>query len=357
VTGSLRCRVLRGAAEIDALAADWEGLWRALPIRHVFLGFAWNRAILDAHGSERQPCVVVAEDAARVVGILPLALARGRLVFLGAPYADYNDLVCDEQRAGEVLKAMLESLDAAGHAEALLENVREDALLRRAAPHAGAAFAGRMRWSSGMACPTTLLEPGRDAVVAEILRKKSLRRHQKQLEKLGRLEFRHVETLQEARALLPLFFAQHQARRRAAGDSSRFDDPAARRFYEALLDRLGLESVRFGVLELAGRPAAFHFGFEYDRRLLWYKASFDVELADSGPGEVLLGKLFEYARDRRLIELDFTRGAEAFKARFANARRQNYSLRVLPSGFTGAVRRLELLAKAGARRLLRRGEA
>jgi CelD/BcsL family acetyltransferase involved in cellulose biosynthesis len=104
------------------------------------------------------------------------------------------------------------------------------------------------------------------------------------------------------------------------------------------------------VLELDGEPAAFHFGFEYDGRLIWYKASFAVELRDCGPGEVLLGKLFEYARSRALLELDFTRGVEPFKLRFANATRQSYALRVLPAGIAGKLVRLGLDVKDRFRR-------
>jgi CelD/BcsL family acetyltransferase involved in cellulose biosynthesis len=354
VNNPLRCRLVRAAAEIDALGADWERLHRAQPIRHVFQGLAWHRAILDSHAGLRSPCIVVAADESRSVGILPLAVERGRLKFLAAPYADYNDLLCEPSRAGEVLAAMVAGLDAAGLGEAVLDNVREDGLLRRATQAAPAALASRLRWSAGVACPTTLLEEGGAAVVAGILRKQSLRRHQRQLAKQGALGFRHVDSPEEARALLPEFFAQHVARRTEAGGEVRLAKPETRRLYEALLERLGLETVRFSVLELSGAPIAFHFGFEYDRRLVWYKASFSLEHRRSAPGEVLLGKLFEYARDKGLVELDFTRGAEEFKARFANARRQNYSLRVLPAGLTGTLRRIELFAKAGIKRMGRR---
>lgn len=351
MTTPIRCRLLRNSAEIDAIAADWGRLWRARPIRHVFQGPAWHLALLDSHGAERNPCVVVAEAGEDVVGLLPLSIEAGRLGFLGAPYGDYNDLLGAEARAGETLAAMIAALDAAGLGELVLENVRQDALLRDAASRVPSDIASRLHWSEAALCPAVALGSEGEAVVAAILRKQSLRRHQKKLGRRGSVSFRHLATLEEARTLLPLFFDQHVARREAAGDVSLFRRPTARRFYEALLRRLALETIRFSVLELEGAPAAFHFGFEYDRRLIWYKASFAVELRDCGPGEVLLAKLFEYARDRGLVELDFTRGAEPFKARFANTTRRNYTLRVVPTGVAGALLGFGLTAKRALKRL------
>ena len=342
LTRPLECQLLRDAPAIDAIAADWDRLWRAQPIRHVFQGHAWHRAILDAHGAERAPCVVAAYGETGLVGLLPLCVEGGELRFLGAPYSDYNDLLADPARSGDVLRAMVDALDAAGLPRARLASVRADACLRRAASDVDSRVGRRLRWKFAAACPTTLLEPDAAAAILPILRKKSLRRQENRLLHLGTLAFRHVEDPDEARTLLPEFFAQHTARRSMAGEGVLFDRPAPRRFYESLVSRLGLQTIRFGVLELNGAPVAFHFGFEYDRRFVFYKPAFTVELWDYSPGDVLLKKLFEYARDHELVEFDFTRGDEAFKARFANASRSNYTLHLLPPGAAGALAALRL---------------
>src|SRR5262245_45844261 len=113
VSPSLACRLLREPAEIDGIAAEWDALWRTLPARSVFQSYGWHRAILDAHGSEREPCVVEARAEGRLAGLLPLSLERGRLGFLAAPYADHNDMLDGTARPGAMLAAMLEVLDLA----------------------------------------------------------------------------------------------------------------------------------------------------------------------------------------------------------------------------------------------------
>lgn len=86
--------------------------------------------------------------------------------------------------------------------------------------------------------------------------------------------------------------------------------------------------LRFAVLELDGRPLAYHFGFESKRTYLWYKPAFDVGFWKYSPGEVLLRNLLRYARDSELREFDFTIGDESFKQRFANCRKENLAIYV-----------------------------
>ena len=341
---NLDCRLLRSMDEIDAIEGEWDRLWHAQRIRHVFQGFGWHRAILDAH-TERQPCVVTARDRERLVGLLPLAEDGDRLSFLGAPYSDYCDLLADVPDPGRLLEEMLEALGQDELHTLTLDNVRKDAVLSRATEEAGSMVKERLLWQPGQVCPTTLLDNGDSDTYAAILRKKSLRRHENKLARQGNLRFEHIVDEDRARSLLPVFFQQHVERRERAGDESLFLRQEARDFYQALIARLGLEIVRFAVLRLDGSPVAFHFGFEYDHRFTWYKPSFDVAWSSYSPGEVLLKRLFEYARLRKLEEFDFTRGQEEFKTRFANASQQNRTLLVFSPGPRGQIEALALRAK------------
>jgi len=343
-------RLLETRAQIDAIGDEWDRLWRSQRVRHVFQSVGWHRAILDAHG-ERRPCVVTASDGGRLLGLLPLARAGRTLCFLGAPYADYCDLLTDVRNPGRLFEGMVDALERAGFRSLRLENVREDAVLRRAAVDAGAKLARRLRWQAGAVCPTTLLDVAENVTASAILRKKSLRRHEHKLARRGTLRFEHIADAGRARALLPAFFRQHVERRAAAGDESLFLRREARDFYEALIARLGLEVVRFALLELDGSAVAFHVGFECDRRFTWYKPSFDVRWSRYSPGEVLLKKLFEYARRRGVVEFDFTRGEEPFKARFANASQTNRTLFIFPPGLRGSVQAHAFEARGRLKRI------
>jgi hypothetical protein len=178
------------------------------------------------------------------------------------------------------------------------------------------------------------------------LRKESLRRHHKKLSKLGALRLRHLEDPDEIERHLPGFFRMHVARRALAGDRSLFCREEDRAFYKAMVRELDPRgALRFAVLELDGKPIAYHVGFESAGKFLWYKPAFDVTYWDYSPGEVLLKGLLEYVAERDLEEFDFTSGEEAFKSRFANRVRTQYMLHFFPARARGRVYHLGLVAK------------
>ncbi|MGH7775249.1 MAG: GNAT family N-acetyltransferase, partial [Candidatus Binatia bacterium] len=83
------------------------------------------------------------------------------------------------------------------------------------------------------------------------------------------------------------------------------------------------------------QPIAYHLGFELNGKFIFYKPTFDVNLWAEWPGEVLIRHLFDYAASRGIREFDFTAGDEAYKYRFANQVRRNYTLHLYPPGPRG----------------------
>jgi hypothetical protein len=75
--------------------------------------------------------------------------------------------------------------------------------------------------------------------------------------------------------------------------------------------------LRFGVLELNGRPLAWSLGFQVNGKYAYYQQTFDLDAEDCAPGEVLLHHLLSYAKESVEREFDFLRGDEFFKRRFA----------------------------------------
>ena len=106
-----------------------------------------------------------------------------------------------------------------------------------------------------------------------------------------------------------------------------------------------------------GAPLAFHFGFEYRRRFIWYKPAFDVRFAARSPGEVLLKFLLDDAIGKGLEEFDFTVGSEAFKYRFSNLSRSNDRIIVFRSASDYWIHRGRRGAKSILKKLLGRGES
>ena len=345
---TLTAKVVTEFAELAALAPEWDRLLAVHPRPQVFHTWPWQLATWRAHGERRSLCTAVVREGDRVVGILPLARERGEVRFLAMPDADYCDLICEPSRAGAVLTAALEALHAHGVRRVFFQHVPPDALLVQAHAALAARWAGRFVALPGDPCPT-LLAPS-PADYEPILAKQSLRRHEKALAKRGALRFERITDREAIRALLSEFFAQHATRRACSGDRSNLSDPRSRVFYEALLDLLDPATQLHFVRLLCGNTTvAFHLGFVCDGRFTWYKPTIHVDYWDEGPGEVLLKKLMEAARDQGLVEFDFTRGDESFKRRFANHDRPNRHLLLVAPGVAGAVERARLALAAAIR--------
>lgn len=335
MTGTLRSHVATEFEELERLAGEWNRLWRSSLRGEIFSTFAWARAWWKAYGQRRSLCTPVLYRGDVVVGILPMVLEGRLLRFLGTPGADYNDLVCADGTSAEVLKAALLALAQlpTPWTECILENVSDQSQLMGQLHELPPHLRSRVQLTSRTPSPSVVLGQNREEVLATILGKKRLRQQQERLERLGNVRFRHLEDHEEIRHHLPRFFQQHQMRCAVAGDTSLFLQEEIPRFYDALVDELEPHhELRFSVLELDGKPIAYHFGFESNQKFLFYKPTFDVDYWDYSPGMVLLKKLFEYVAHGDLREFDFTGGREPYKDRFVNHVRFSHTVNFYASG-------------------------
>jgi CelD/BcsL family acetyltransferase involved in cellulose biosynthesis len=337
---------------------DWRGVephaeaWNALVPSSggtVFQTFEWHAAWWSVFGGDYELRVLLAWDGTRLAAVAPWAVSSdGReLQFLGSgDYAsDYCDFPADP--------ACPEAIDA--FADWMFQNRRA---WRRVdfrnfpshsshRPRLEARLRQRSPWVVSEIeadAPTRVL--GNADADREVLNKSSLKRHFKHFARAGRLEFVHLGSEADVAPLLEPFFRQHIERRALAGGKSQFLDAKQKALYRELVRRLAPRGwLRFGVVRLDGEPIAFHLGFEYGARFIWYKPAFSALHAKRSPGEVLLRFLLEDAVARGLAEFDFTVGNDTFKYRFANRVRTNHRIRVysLPTGYW--LRRARKLAK------------
>ncbi len=350
----LRCEVVTDFSRLERLAPEWEDLFtKAPPPGGLFQNWGWARAYWKAHQGELALCTPVVFSGDDVVGILPVAIRGQTAGLLGAGYADYNGLLCRPEYARDVCTMAL------------------TALLRAPLPWVECEFAGipeRSPLLQSDCFPETLrahrqivfhyfcpaASNGTGDVFYNLSRKQSLRRHEKRLGRLGRLSFRHVEDRQEILDRhLHEFFRMQVARRAMDGIESQFLRPSARAMTEALIREFDpAHELRFSVLELEGRPVAYHLGIQHAGTLTWYMPVFDLDYWDDGPGEVLLRNLLKYAHEQRLAEFDFTIGDEAYKSRFSNCVRRTFTLYFYRSPHSVAVetRRVLRAVRNGLRR-------
>lgn len=334
----LTCELVQSFSRLQELSSDWERLWRNDSKAEVFQNFAWARAWWQAYGERLSLCTVVVSEGHRVIGIVPLARDGQTIVFIGGSQADYCDMVCEENKSAEVLSAALqELLQVPGWRNCCLQNLKpEGRVLSCWRTLLGRRFYPQV--VPGQECKTILLEGNRE-IFDSLLAKDHTRRRLNKLRKAGSLTFRHIETKAEALTQLDQFFL-HQIRRRAiAGKTSSSETPEFCQLLRNLVNGFDLtDSLRFGVLELNGRPLAWHFSFYANGKFLFYQQTFDIEAWDYAPGEVLIHELLRYGRENVSREFDFGSGNEPFKARFTTHVRRTYSMYVERPGFQGAMR-------------------
>ena len=324
--GSLTAEVVTDFRQLAELAEEWEQLWEASPSATIFQAPSWARAWWRGFGDEVQLCTPVVWDGGRLGGILPLVRAGNTLRFLGMPGADYNDILCVEELAPEVMEAAVRALlRTEGWSTCRLNRLREDSQFVRHAAPLPADVWRHLNLLPVARRSALVLRQDRDSVIAGVQRKAALKRHRNKLYRTGEVRFRHIETRAEAQQLLPTLFQQHIARRALAGEFSQFLAADWRNFYAALLEEFDLShQLRFTVLEFNGCPIACEIAFERKGTLLLYKPTFDVNAWELSPGDVLLSEMLEYARQRELEEIDFTIGDEPYKEHYTN-----YSAQVL----------------------------
>lgn len=320
-TRMISLRVISDRAGLNALEPDWQRLWALQPRPEVFMHIAWARAFVEVYGPGRGLHIIVAEKAGQICGVVPLFRdAKNALRFIGDPRSDYSDVLCAPADAHAVVVALTNHLKKQPGLS--LSAVPEHAMLWKELHQSKHPFTIEPEEP----CPAILFD-AEGQVAKDLLKKESLRRHEKKVAKLGAITMQHAATRAEAHAMLPVLFEQHVARWRSTKTPSMFEKAEHRRFYERMIDDDILwPYVDFRVVRAGDRAVAAHFGFFHDRRFIWYKPSFDAELSAMGPGEVLLKYLIAAAVEEGAVEFDFTRGNEGFKQRFATVIRQNYRI-------------------------------
>lgn len=357
----LRARVVSDLAGIRALEPAWRALSEKSRDACTFTGYDWAHAAAEAFGGSRSLCVVTVVRGEEVVAILPLAVEKGVLVFIGMPEADVNDLIClpglEAEAATVALGAILGG--AVPWSRCTLDYLWEGSALLHALDALPARFSRRLHLMYRGFAPRAILDDPEAA--SKIVKKKNEQKLERQLGRKGNLVFRFLEERDEVRAGMEHLVRMHVARREEVGDSSVFLRPEIRSFYASLLPRLDPRSeLRFFVAELDGRVLACQLAFESRGRIFCFKTGYDAEFRDYSPGTVMIRRLAQDAVDRGVRIFDHSRGHEAYKARFSNGTKRYYTIHVFRRGLAGwadrSVVRLKERAKANPflYRLLRR---
>ena len=320
------------------LNGDWDRLLASSISDTVFLSSAWLRAWRETLGADARLVIPQIRKDGELIAAAAFQQRDGVIEFAAAGPSDYADFVVSNHVDIATTRNLIWRLihlaveQVPGFKYFRLFGIVTDVSATMAML--------REREKGYFVIPIgQIMAPSMEMTAVEKgLNKKSIKRHERALEKLGTLT---SETFRHASEVLPQideFFDQHVRRWELKTPTSLFVEEANRAFYRRAsehLDRSG--ALRYLTLRLDGRLIAAHFGFFYRGRYIWYKPSFELELAKSSPGEVLIKRLFEAARDEGADEFDFTIGDEAFKYRFATQARTVIELLITKSMTTAAL--------------------
>lgn len=330
----------------------WNAVLSGSATNTIFQTYSWHCAFEAAYSARHTGYILCGMEGDDLAGIAPFCLCNGGggsvVRFLGYERADYCDLIYAKSKK-EFVAAVFSFLKSrSGEWDRIeLANIPEQS------PTLGLISAtckeNRLISSLGnrIPCPALVFnDQGRP--FEEFLEKKSIVRHHRYFSKRPDFRVSHFTLGEEIAPRLRAFFDQHIARWSATDFPSLFLESVHREFYEKLAVEIGDDGgLLFTELFAESHPIAFHFGFRYNGKLIWYKPSFDIMLAGRSPGEALLKELMVLARKDGLDELDFTIGDEAFKRRFSNVIRYNSSVHV----FKNPV----IWVSTGMRRLIKTG--
>lgn len=318
-----------------ALANEWDSLLVQSQNDTIFLTHEWLLAWWETYGANRALHILQVMNDEKIIGFLPFMIRKCSFLgfsvkiveFLGSPRSDYSDFIITESHES-VLEAFVQYLcehrclwDIISLSQ-IPETSSSIPLLRSILTK----MKMRFRISVCDVCPSLVFTDKDSTLTRQKIVKKNVRKV-KALSQLGCVKFYHSEDFEQIQYMLVGFFKQHIYRWQNTLTPSLFHDVRHRQFYARLAESFFKKKwLRFGVLQLDEKTIAFHFGFQYKKKLFWYKPSFDVAFAQYSPGDILIKFLIEYAFDNHLSEFDFTRGNEPFKDRFANLKRNNYQI-------------------------------
>ncbi|MCK5091434.1 MAG: GNAT family N-acetyltransferase, partial [Gammaproteobacteria bacterium] len=251
------------------------------------------------------------------------------LYFIGEGNADYTDFVTNTNKdifLNRVFDVILSHKDKWDNL--VLNNIPEFSKTTEIIKELCGKNKLKFHYHNNIICPTLEIK-GNQKNLNKITNKKSIARKLNYYYKTGKINFKNISNLEQAKRHLENFFKQHITRCSIADYNSLFLNENNKIFYRKLLDELlPGKWIIFSVIEFDDRPISYHFGFDYNNKVIWYKPSFDISFYKHSPGQLMVKHLIDYSIKNDREELDFTIGDENFKHRFTNKIKRNCYIKI-----------------------------
>lgn len=245
---------------------QWNELALQMERPEVFYTCEWAHAVQAAYCSSLKPLLFLGYEGSELAGVASLATDSDgkRVSFLAATTGDYCEFLSDLQRRDEFVDAVFAALSQMEMNDLVLANFPADSATPGALRAAAKKHGFHIYIRPAYQCAQIDLGMGeaREELKRTLQNKKKLRRHLRELEKEGPVEFSHLKKWDDIREILPSFADAHVARFAATQRVSSLATPERRRFLEALSQRLA-GAVTLSMMAVGGRPVAWNYGFQF----------------------------------------------------------------------------------------------
>jgi CelD/BcsL family acetyltransferase involved in cellulose biosynthesis len=329
----------------DALAhlkGDWERLSRSVQQPNVYTSYEWFRAWYTQFAKDGiqglRPNVLVLRQDGVVSGIVPLVasvtrkfgVAIRRVHFAWRDHSwDYNDLVVGSDVPGQIV-ALAQYLrrDARAWDHIDLRDLRDTgnaiAHIEAALKEAGLSY---RTYPEEERCPFMPIEGSWEEMMKKHSRstRRAFRKFTERAQAEG-FKTRMIEDPSREPELLQRMIAV-EAQKQVGGNLS---IPVLGRYaevFQSLFQTLGPQGwISVVVLEREDQLVAWDIFYRCGRKLWGYLTAYDHAYAELSPGMILIPTAIDYAFANGFDELDFLKGEEPYKLRWATGFHRNYRM-------------------------------
>ena len=312
-------------ADIDRDA--WNSLVGSMACPQVFMTSDYCEACWQVYREDCQLVLFSAWRDDRLVGVAPFmqvpASRGGGLRVISSPRADFSDLVYASGDLKVAQSLLIALVGVAGNQSIWIDSIPEQSETL--------GLVTSMRFQDQRYCIQRSRNPSSallyDGNERRATRMKSLKPQINHFKRQGNYQVAHLTNPEEIHPWLDSFFNQHIERWKNTASPSLFNTMENRQIYQGLVDTLGRRGwLLFSVVSSNDVPLGFHFGYQFDGRLIYYKPTYNVEFASRSPGMILLKELFLHTFDQDFTEFDFSVGDDGYKDRFTNHERINVTV-------------------------------
>ena len=325
---SLHIVLHREIPEDPNLLRRWNDLALQTERPEVFYTCEWALAMQSAYQASLKPLLFLGYEGDHLVGVVSLATdpAEEKVSFLAATTGDYCEFLTRPELRTDFVDAVFAELAKMKASFVALANLPEDSATPAALGSATGKHGFHLHVRPAYLCARVELGSGeqRQELKAALAGKKKLRRYLRAMEREGPVTFAHFQSHAQIQAALPAFAEAHVARFQATQRVSSLSTTERRFFLEELTRRFSETGVvTLSTLMIADQPVAWNYGFQFHGSWFWYQPTFDSRHEENSPGYCLLSRIVIEACDMDEMKVvDLGLGAEMYKERFGNKRRQ-----------------------------------